>query len=144
MDPIRHVPVVNLDALNRAAEKYRHQLDNNPDDMDSRVQLAWCLFLLAMFGTTTEKGLPKAHVESSLTAWDAEKALNDCLRETFMVIQLSTDKEDHIRVKTLQSLVKLLCGTQILSHAEQEATSVLTQLIQEILAEDSENKPLAS
>jgi hypothetical protein len=144
MDTTNSIPVINMDALNRATEECRQQLDHNPDDMENRVQLAWCLFLLAVLGASKGNGVSNDSSETSHSTWDTQKALTDCLRETFTVMQLSMDKADHIRVATLQSLVKMLCGTQVFSHAEQEATTVVIGLIQEIFAEDTKSKHLSS
>lgn len=144
MDKTGYAPVINLEALKCATEECRIQLERDPADMESRVQLAWCLFLLAMLGASIANGSPETPGKISLSTRDSEKALTDCLRETFTVMQLSTDRRDHIRVTTLQSLVKLLCGAQALSKAEKDAASVLTGLIREMFIEDTEtNLPIS-
>src|SRR5262249_2033616 len=44
-----HHPVFNMEAIRRRETVFRDRLANEPGDMSARINLAWCLFLHALY-----------------------------------------------------------------------------------------------
>src|SRR5438067_13828540 len=94
--------IPNADTLRNYERIYRGQLNSEPADMDSRVDLAWCLFMLALYHAGIESseeckspiaeplekkcGISRA-AESSALLWD-------CLRQTIIVSHLSKETDN--------------------------------------------------
>lgn len=141
---------LKVDALWRVERIYRKQLVEEPGDTVARVSLAWCLFMQALHRAGQESTAP-ALLELPAAALDAVELepdprarerdsahlLQDCLRQTLAVLQLSPNPRDRTDVERLQALVKLSGGEALLADAEEQARRVLLQLTREMMEGDA-------
>jgi len=83
---------------------------------------------------------PLDEAVQSLLDGDAQELLEECLRQTTTVMQLSSNAADHSNVERLQALVKLSGEGQAVSEAEENAARRLGTIAQAIL--EAEEPPL--
>ncbi|MCC2669055.1 MAG: hypothetical protein K0Q72_1526 [Armatimonadetes bacterium] len=144
--------VFNVDALWRVERMYRQRLTDEPGDMVARVSLAWCLFLQALHRAGEENaltGIDSALEEAGIPITEmlelgeddgeegraADRLLEDCLRQTVTVLQLSPDPRDRTDVERLQALIRLSGGEAAIADAEDQSRQILVQLTREMLNE---------
>lgn len=140
---------VNVDTLWRVERIYRKQLQEEPGDTVARVSLAWCLFMQALHRAGQESTVspllevtcshdhPEVEVETEVHERDSAHLLQECLRQTVAVLQLSPNPRDHSDVERLQTLVKLSGGESLLADTEDQARRVITRLAHELLEGDT-------
>jgi hypothetical protein len=140
---------LKVDALWRVERIYRKQLVEEPGDTVARVSLAWCLFMQALHRAGQESTTPAllelpvsldaVELEPDPRARERDSAhlLEDCLRQTLAVLQLSPNPRDRTDVERLQALVKLSGGEALLADAEEQARRVLLQLTREMMDGDA-------
>lgn len=139
---------LKVDALWRVERLYRQQLVAEPGDTMARVSLAWCLFMQALHRAGQESTAPMllelpvppdtGELDPDPLARERDSAhlLQDCLRQTLAVLQLSPNPRDRTDVERLQALVKLSGGEALLADAEEQARRVLLQLTREMMEVD--------
>ncbi len=143
---MNHSPYcIGIEALKRKEQLIRDRLANEPGDMEARTNLAWCLLMMAVYQAGQENVLGKLMLarhgikaKTSRKLWSAldqgsHDTLKDCLRQTYIVTQLSADPRACTDVARLQALVKLMGAEELVSEAEQEAARILEELTQGIL-----------
>lgn len=134
---------IEMAALKRAEHLYRTRLANQPDDCAARVKLAWCLFMQALYRAGQESMLKAlfSTEEESLThharirnVWeqDANDLLQDCLFQTGMVMQLTSDPQCRAEIQRLEALVKLIGCEQAVAYAHENSSRVLGEMLQEV------------
>lgn len=98
--------------------------------MDTRVNLAWCLLLQALYqsGQETviaehkgsEVGSQNQDPDAGLAPGpDARHLLQECLRHSVTVRHLSARPANHLDIEKLQALVVLAGGHELLLSAEE-------------------------
>jgi hypothetical protein len=136
----------SADALKRVEEVYRKQLAADPADTVARISLAWCLFMQALLRAGQESVLA-ALVDASegkdeqlsrairtILEQNAAELLDDCLRQTMTVKQLSSDPDAHVSAERIQTLVQLSGRGDAVSAAEDEAARILNEVTREVLS----------
>jgi hypothetical protein len=140
-------PVCDIDVLIHMEQIYTSRLQKDPADMDSRLSLAWCLFMQALHQAgresipvpRTTEGLEAElelgdHILSHLER-ESSALLQDCLTQTFTVMQLSSKACNQQDVAKLQELVRLTGAREAVLKAEDEALRFLANLTRDILIE---------
>jgi hypothetical protein len=145
-------PAFHSHALKRVEEIYRRQLTDDPSDMVARISLAWCLFMQSLLRAGQESVLealvdategreePLEETMRSVLDQNATQLLEDCLRQTMTVKQLSGDPEAHVSAEKILSLVRLSGGGNALTSAEDQAARVLNEVTREVLGEQEGRK----
>lgn len=122
---------------------YRVKLDDEPADMESRVGLAWCLFLLSVhhFGReSVENSGPSTHPNTQRSSnlngvpcvRDSGSLLRECLRQTIIVTHLSRDANNRAEVARIQRLVTMSGGECAVKEAEAESIRILAEITREL------------
>lgn len=127
-------------SLARIENGYRQKLAIDPSDNLARVNLAWCLLLQVLHHAGRESVLAElvasscqlderleAIIKSTLDR-EVGTLLEECLRQSFTVRQLSSDPNEHEDVARLQQLVRLVGGEEAISRAEADALRMANQL----------------
>jgi hypothetical protein len=135
----------NAEALKRVEQIYRKQLAADPADTVARISLAWCLFMQSLLRAGQESVL-SALVDASegqeeqlsqtirtILEQNAAELLEDCLRQTMTVKQLSSDPEAQLSVEKIQALVQLSGGGEAVTAAEDQAARILNEVTREVL-----------
>jgi hypothetical protein len=111
----------------------------HPDDLETRVNIAWCLLTRALYQAGIEAwGDSASDSRSSIrfvsmdklggAARSSRSLLNECLRHTSIVKQLSQEAEIQRQLSSMQGLIGLLgCSDQILM-AEAQVSHVLDRI----------------
>jgi len=136
--------VAEAQALRQAEEAYRKRLLREPTDVEARLRLAWCLFLLSLHQSGRQsvvKELLAAGGESGATITDrlqtllnqdSDELLRDCLRQLSAVTRLSDRVQDQRDAEQLNALVRLSGGEQAACEVEAEAINTLAELAREL------------
>jgi hypothetical protein len=145
-------PAFHSDALKRVESIYRRQLADDPADPIARISLAWCLFMQSLLRAGQESVL-EALVEATegreesldqtmkaVLDQNATQLLEDCLRQTMTVKQLSSDREAHVSAEKILSLVRLSGAGAALNSAEDQANRILSEVTREVLGEHDGRK----
>lgn len=141
-------PAFHSDALKRVEAVYRRQLTQDPADAVARVGLAWCLFMLALLQAGQESVVealldptagehpPVEETAPAALGPNAAELLEDCLRQTLTVKQLTSNAEARVSAERILSLVRLSGGGRALGAAEERAARVLNDVAREVLEQD--------
>lgn len=136
--------VAEAKALRQAEEAYRKRLLREPTDVEARLRLAWCLFLLSLhqagreaivqelLATGSEAGVTLTDRLQTLLHQDSEELLRDCLRQLSAVTRLSDRVQDQRDAEQLGALVRLSGGEQAACEVEAEAINTLADLAREL------------
>ena len=136
--------IFNLDGLKQAETGFREQLAACPDDMKTRVNLAWCLFIralhqagqesmLAILSAPANPGEPVSEGQTGMTfETNSEELIRDSLRQAFTVRQLSMHSEESSAAEQLQNLVRLSGGENAVLMAAESAVRVLAEITWEV------------
>ena len=100
--------------LKEAEEAYRFVLRREPDNMDTRINLAWCLLLQAVYQSgqetmlaeqndSTAEACHKTNPPSLSPGPDARHLLQECLRHSLTVRHLSARTSDQVDVEKLEA-----------------------------------------
>ena len=135
----------DLCALQTAEVNYREHLLSQPDNLATRLSLAWCLFIQALHqsgheaaimynGLAYEQALVPSVASDHMVAErrNAQSLLHDCLQQTYIVKHLSTNDEDRTGVERLQVLVELAGAQEPATYAEAESLRRQIELAWEI------------
>lgn len=145
-------PAFDAASLKRVEQVYRKQLTDDPADPVARISLAWCLFMQALLRAGQESVLealversegPDESVDTTrrtIVDQNAAELLEDCLRQTMTVKQLSADPAAHLGAERLLALVKLSGGDSALNAAEEEAARILNEVTREVLGRQEPGK----
>jgi len=136
--------VFDMGALRKAEQGYRRRLEQEPGDTATRLGLAWCLVVQALFEAGQEETLgqllaaaspggPTAseRIQATLTAAeaaaerDSRTLLRSSLQQALLVSQLSTDPQEKSDSEWLRALIRLSGGEQTLVEAEEEAVTTM-------------------
>jgi len=133
--------VFDMRALRRAEQDYRRRLEQEPGDTASRLGLAWCLVVQALFEAGQEETLcrvpehphapapPPTATAPAATAPAAERSsrslLRGSLQQALLVSHLSTDPQEKSDSEWLRTLIRLSGGEKALVEAEEEAVAAL-------------------
>jgi cellulose synthase/poly-beta-1,6-N-acetylglucosamine synthase-like glycosyltransferase len=121
---------IDIAAVALAEQRLRNRLAVEPDNMNTRVQLAWSLFIGSLYAAGCEamsESAPETNGEeqgANNGPSDARRAsvlLRDCLRQAYTVSQLSLEPEVLQEADKLKTLIEL-CG------AHQARTAALQDL----------------
>ena len=150
--PSTHSNVFEIDSLMRVEALCRRRLEREPDDMAARISLAWCLFLRSFhragqesvlrelaFTDRDERDLLLARIRG-VPDHGAAQLVQDCLKNTFTVMQLSGDPDDVASVERLQALARLSGANEAIVHAEEEAIQVIEGLVRDIIGGPDANQ----
>lgn len=135
---------IDTECLKTAEREQRAALLREPDDTASRLRLAWCLFLRAIYESGQERALSAAHFpifdcrsDGMEAAMSLEQSAEDILGESLLhakaVQQLSRCPEERNDVARLQSLIAVSGGHTALITADREAVRILARLTDAIL-----------
>ena len=130
----------NLSALKQREDSYRIRLHSQPDDMENRVNLAWCLFMLALHQSgrestqrsqtqaamATEGDVPEERLGTR--EYTTEALVAECLRHLFVMLQCSHNTDIITRAETLLTLIRQVGGETALASAQSEADRLLAKL----------------
>jgi hypothetical protein len=142
MNPIQNG--IDQASLKLSERVFRERLEKEPDDMNARLSLAWCLFLQALHQAGRESVAQAlvARAEETETTDDsthslldknARALLREALQQAAAVRQLSPHPQDSTYMNLLQSLASLSGASQIVSGTEQEADRILSKLTSEMM-----------
>jgi hypothetical protein len=113
--------------------------------MDNRVNLAWCLLMLAVHQSgresmrisQTQAAVP---IEGAVSEerfgtreFTSEALVAECLRHLFVVLQCCQNADIVTRAETLLTLVRLVGGETALTAAQSEADRLLEELASAIV-----------
>jgi hypothetical protein len=133
--------VFDRHGLREAEEAYRFVLGREPGDMDTRVNLAWCLLLQAIYQSGQETLLaehPNLYTEDELPSAtpilppgpDARHLLQECLRHSLTVRHLSAREANQIDVEKLEALVLLAGGKELLLSNEEIGVRIRNKFVE--------------
>ena len=142
-----------MEELRRAESSYRECLVSDPADTATRLRLAWCLFVQAVHQAGRESILETISFDGpgsdllpgvirSIQETDVDHLLQDCLRQTTTVMQLTRRPHERSDVEMLQLLVKLAGAEQWAADADREATMRLRDITKALILETDLTKPL--
>jgi len=138
---------IDIASVQEAESLCRRQLRDTPDDLVSRLRLAWFLLLHASHEAGAESVLTRlaelreqsgeALPDRTRSGPDpsADRLMGDCLRQLLIVAQLSLSPAERADAQTLKELVQTCSGEQVVRLAEQHATEAQRQLLAAIFAE---------
>ena len=140
-------PAFDAVSLKHVEHLYRSQLAEDPADPLARVSLAWCLFMQALLRAGQESVLQalvergtaaeELSLEPAVTAAQADpgagELLEDCLRQTMAVKQISADPQVQRSAERLLALVRLSGGSPALTAAEEAAARILGDVTGQVL-----------
>jgi len=141
-------PAIDIDSLQEAETLFRRKLRDTPDDLRSRMRLAWFLLLHASHEAGAESVLSRLTEQSDgaevlLRTFDRPRGasnvdglLRDCLRQLFIVAQLTLSPQEHADAQQLKELVRTCTGAEVVRLAEHHAAEAQRQLLQAILEEE--------
>jgi hypothetical protein len=143
-------PVIcDIKTLQQNESRYQLAIMEDPTNLETRLDLAWCLFMHALHEAGREN-LQAALVDADLDADRAEvyreiglyeqkayQLLKGCLKETFTVLQLSPQTPQE--VAKLHTLIRLSGADKAFTEAEDEAMRILGRLSQDIVVASSSN-----
>ncbi len=144
--------IFNLDGLKQAESGFRERLAAQPDDMRTRVNLAWCLFIralhqagqesmLAALAAAEHPGEPVSVGRAKITFdTNSEELIQDSLRQAFTVRQLSMQSEECSAAEQLQALVRLSGGAEAVCTAAEDAVRILAEITWEVIQGAPEEK----
>ncbi len=143
---------IKIEALRRAEFLYRDTLVADPADTGTRLRLAWCLFVQAMHQAGRESILETITCDSegadllpgviqSIQETDVDHLLQDCLRQTTTVMQLSRRPHERTDVEMLQMLVKLAGAEQWADDADKEAHLRLRDITKALILDTDLSRP---
>ena len=130
-----------VESLSRYERAYRVHLEDDPADMQCRVDLAWCLFMMSLYQAGRESTGDSDCSVGELSRFDhtallkgrrAPALLQDCLRQTIIVSHLSRDPSNREDVSSLRRLVKVSGGEAALREADDESDRILSEIVREI------------
>lgn len=137
--------------LKEAEAAYRFILRQEPDNMDTRVDLAWCLLLQALYQSGQEtviagqnNPVPSASGQTALPGLspdpDARHLLQECLRHSLTVRHLSARTSNQLDVEKLEALVLLAGGRELLLSSEEGGERIREKIVRALnLASDPDN-----
>ena len=148
----KHSAAIKMEALKRAESAYRTSLVSDPADTAARLRLAWCLFVQAVHQAGRESILDSIHstgseseamrgVIRSIQETDVDHLLQDCLRQTTTVMQLTRRPHERTDVEMLQMLVKLAGAEEWAADADREAASRLRDITQALVNDTDLSRP---
>ncbi len=130
---------LNLHDLKNAEQAYRFVLCQQPDNMDIRVNLAWCLLFQALYRSGEEtasdvhrsaaEARPQADATNFLPTSDSKQLLQECLRHTMMVKQLSASVSHLMDVDKLEAMVLMAGGKDLLIANEARGTRIRSEIL---------------
>lgn len=141
-------PSLDIEAVKQTEIACRRLLLQQPEDLETRINVAWCLLLRALFRAGMEaRSGPRANLQStsriaSITmdglggdSRSSRSLLNECLRHTSIVKQLGIDAEAgaaatevQTQLSAMQSLIGILgCRDQVLM-AEAQVSRILDRI----------------
>jgi hypothetical protein len=139
-------PPIELEALLRAEQMYRHALMNDPGDTAVRLRLAWCLFVQAVHQAGRESILGSKEMQRIWSDGVApcsgdgyeknvDQLLRDCMRQSATVRQLTRNEREKSDVELIQSLVGLAGAEQWAVDADEEAARRLYDMTRAMMME---------
>jgi hypothetical protein len=143
---------IKIEALRRAECSYRDTLVTDPADTGTRLRLAWCLFVQAVHQAGRESILEAITrdgersdllpgVIRSIQETDVDHLLQDCLRQTTTVMQLSRRPHERTDVEMLQMLVKLAGAEKWAADADKEALMRLRDITKALVLDTEHTRP---
>jgi hypothetical protein len=138
--------------LQEAEAAYRFILIREPDNMDVRVNLAWCLLLQALYqsGKETviaERGDAKQAGDDPNTditpGPDAGHLLQECLRHSMTVKHLSARASNQMDMEKLEALVRLAGGKDLLVSSEENGARIIDNIVNAIWQASEQDNPEA-
>lgn len=125
--------------LKEAESAYRFVLRREPDNMEARINLAWCLLLQALYLSGQESARAEQHdsrgethsvsTGSSAADPDARHLLQECLRHSLTVKHLSAHPSNRLDVAKLEELVLLAGGKELLLSTEEGGARIIDNLV---------------
>lgn len=135
--------IFDINALRRLEQEYRSRLLQEPGDTGARLNLAWCLVILALFKAGQEETLTllmramsgsdeqaEEHLQNALQSTDsaertAAALLRGCLQQITMVSHLSRDPQEKSDAKKLQDWIHFSGGREAVREADERGAQVL-------------------
>lgn len=126
--------------LKEAESAYRFVLRREPDNMDARVNLAWCLLLQALYASGQEAALAAQtegedtadlHLPTSAptTGSNAQHLLQECLRHSLTVKHLSAQPANRSDIAKLEELVLLAGGKEMLLSSTEGGARIIDNIV---------------
>jgi hypothetical protein len=141
-------PAIDIGSVQEAETLFRRKLRDTPDDLAARIWLAWYLLVHASHEAGAESVLTRLaeHSEQpgdlragrvpSDGAATVDGLLRDCLRQLFIVAQLSLSPQQRADAQHLKELVRTCNGEELIRLVEQHATDAQRQLLKAVLDEE--------
>ena len=136
----------DLQDLKKAEEAYRFVLRQEPDNMDLRVHLAWSLLFQALYfsgqeATAAHDRIPETNFSSAIEAnkrfpSDSRRLLQECLRQTTMVKQLSTRVSNQMDAEKIEALVLMAGNKELLNESEARGARIQNEILHAICHND--------
>jgi len=139
-------------SLKEAETAYRFVLVQEPDNMDVRVNLAWCLLLQAVYQSGQETGIAERRgrendanpttAGAELTPGpDAGHLLKECLRHSLTVKHLSAQTSNQLDMEKLEALVLLAGGKELLQSSEENGVRIIDNIVTAIWRASEQDSP---
>jgi hypothetical protein len=132
------LPVFDLESLQEIEASSRRRVEEEPDDTEARLKLAWCLLGRAFheagqdamrhFIVTNLTNIP----ELLPSAQSAEQLLKDCLHQAMVVSELSLISDEQKEAGTLRALISMSGGKQALQESYEESQAISSEILHAI------------
>lgn len=138
--------------LKEAEAAYRFVLIQEPDNMDVRVNLAWCLLLQALYQSGKETVIAERSdaqqaadneggAANLASGPDADHLLQECLRHSMTVKHLSARTSNQMDVEKLEALVRLAGGKELLLSSEESGARIIDNIVTAIWQASEQDNP---
>ncbi len=120
---------VDGSALAEAEFVHRRQLSLDPSDIPARLSLAWCVLLRCLYLAGAESATPMAAASPDSAAC---RLMTECLKQTSVVLQLSSSETHRFEVEQIRRLLRLAGGGTEVLRQELQDQVVLRTILQEL------------
>jgi hypothetical protein len=136
------LPVFDLESLQEIEASSRRRVEEEPDDTEARLKLAWCLLGRAFHEAGqdamrryifTKVGKEIKEISEALpSAQSAEQLLKDCLHQAMVVSELSLISDEQKEAGTLRAFVSMSGGKQALQESHEESQMISSEILHAI------------
>jgi hypothetical protein len=153
--------VSDAEHLQRMSAACRAHLDNHPEDLTTRLSLAWHLFFQALYykyqqafwnrllsdseqqEETIRERLHSFHIQITRASPDPRRLLKDSLMQASTVLQLGAEAHTRDEAAKILELAALLGDHLVVHEVDTEAGKILTRIARAIYAEKRDKTHLS-
>lgn len=133
-------PVFDMTALEKSEQASRRILENEPGDTATRLKLAWCLTLQAVYRAGQEEEQDNAAAPPVEDGRDAGTLLNCGLQQAVIVLHLSDEPRERREAEQLRTLATRCGAGNAVAASDAEAERVLSDLTEAIFCDGKVNR----